>query len=67
MKISINDLPLPDWQKERLKEQTSLKTIEDIISTSEPGSELQKIRHVGPKRSEKIITIVKRFVEEYLA
>jgi hypothetical protein len=68
MKISIEDLPLTNWQKKRIKEKTPLiKTIEDIISLPEPGSELQKIRHVGPKRSEKIITIAKRFVEEYLA
>lgn len=67
MKISIDDLPLTEWQKERLKEETPLKTIEDIISHSEPGSELKKIKYVADKRAEKIITIVKRFVEEYLA
>jgi hypothetical protein len=70
MKISVNDLPLPGWQKERLKKQTSLKTIEDIISLSDPGSELQKIKQVGPIRSEKIVKIIKkyteRFVEEFL-
>jgi hypothetical protein len=63
MKIAIDDLPLPGWQKKRLKEQTSLKTIEDIISLSDPGSELQKIKWVGPIRSEKIVEIVKKYVE----
>jgi hypothetical protein len=67
MKISIDDLPLPEWQKHRLKEQTTLKKIEDIISHSDPGSELQKARQVGPKRSEKIVQIAKKYVEEFLA
>jgi hypothetical protein len=66
MKISIDDLPIPGWQKEQLRKQTSLKTIEDIISLSDPGSELQKIKWVGPIRSKKIVEIVKKYVEEFL-
>jgi hypothetical protein len=66
MKIPIDDLPIPEWQKERLKKQTSLKTIEDIISLSDPGSELQKVKQVGPIRSEKIDKIVRKYVEEFL-
>jgi len=66
MKIPINDLPLPIWQKKRLRICTKLNTIEDIIAHSDPGSELQKIKHVGPIRAEKIYNSVKSYVEEFL-
>jgi len=67
MEISINNLPLPRWIKEGLKEDTIIKTLEDIISHPDLGSELQKIDYVGPKRSEKIDKIIKEYVEEFLA
>jgi len=67
MKIPIERLPLPNWQKERLKQETSIKTIEDIISDSDPGSKFQKIKHIGPKRSEKLFKLVKIYIEEYLS
>ncbi|MCU0286950.1 MAG: zinc ribbon domain-containing protein, partial [Acidobacteria bacterium] len=67
MKIPIDNVPLPRWIKEGLKADTDIRTLEDILSHSDPGSELQKIGYIGPKRSEKINKIIKEYVEEYLA
>lgn len=67
MKIPIDNVPVPRWIKEGLKEDTVIRTLEDILSHPDPGSELQKIDYIGPKRSDKINKIIKEYVEEYLA
>jgi len=67
MKIPIDNLPLPGWIKEGLKEDIVIKTLEDILSHPDLGNELQKIHYVGPKRSENIDKKIKEYVEEFLA
>ncbi|QWV98180.1 hypothetical protein KP005_02485 [Geomonas nitrogeniifigens] len=67
MEIPINDLPIPTWQKERITQQTSLKTLGDILSVPDPASELRKADMIGKKRSEQIYEIAKYLEEDFLA
>ena len=66
MQISLADIPITEWQKERL-EGINLKTVGDVMSLQQPGTELRKIRQIGKVRSQKIYDEVLRTVEEFLA
>jgi hypothetical protein len=66
MKISIQDLPLPIWQRERIGEFTNLKTIQDILSIQDPASELRKAPMIGQQRSKKILEDTFSFVQDFL-
>lgn len=67
LKIRIEDLPIPDWQIERILTNTSLVTIEDILMTQSPAAELKKAKYIGNKRSLKIYQIVIELLDEFLA
>jgi len=67
MRINIDDLPIPKWQKDRIEEQTNLKTIGDILSIPDPASELRKAKQIGKIRSEQIYLVAKNAANEFLA
>ncbi len=66
MKISVDDLPLTDWQKKNVK-KIDLNTVGDFVALQDPGTELRKIHRVGVITSEKIYSQVEKIVDEYLA
>lgn len=53
MNMSITELPLTDWQKQRLN-GIGINTIGDFVSLPNPGGELRKADGIGKVRSEKI-------------
>ena len=66
LKISIDDLPIPEWQIERIKDETNISTIEDILMSQSPATELKKAKGIGNKRSSIIFEIVTELLEEFL-
>ena len=58
MQINITDLPLTEWQKNKLK-GLQIASIGDFLSLSNPGGELRKAYGIGKVRSEKISTKIK--------
>lgn len=67
MQLTIDELPLTEWQKNKIKEETALKTVKDFISISDIGDELRKPRGFGKKKAETIINKVNILIEEFLA
>jgi hypothetical protein len=65
MEITIDQLPIPSLQKERIK-QEGLQTVGDILSISDPARALQKAKHIGRKRAENIYKKAKAAVDEFL-
>lgn len=66
MKIKVDNLPLTDWQKRKVK-TIGLNIVGDFIALQDPGTELRKIHRVGVITSEKIYSQVEKIVDEYLA
>ncbi|MCD6271474.1 MAG: zinc ribbon domain-containing protein [Deltaproteobacteria bacterium] len=67
MKLTIDDLPISDWQKKKIKEESNLKTVNDFLTMPDPGTELRKPHGIGPVRSEQIFNKVQQLVEEFLS
>ncbi|MCK5878101.1 MAG: hypothetical protein KAG43_10735, partial [Candidatus Marithrix sp.] len=68
MKIKINKLPLTNLQKQRIEEQTGLRTIGDFLSSPHIGTELRKTTQIGPKRAKQIHNkVMKKMAEEFLS
>ncbi|MBA0172637.1 ORC-CDC6 family AAA ATPase [Pectobacterium versatile] len=68
MSIPLSKIPhLTVWQTNKLAELDNLKTIGDVLSLQDPGSELRKISRIGPVKANKIITKILFHVEEYLS
>jgi hypothetical protein len=66
LSLKINDLPLTNWQKEKIIKETNLKTVNDFITILNPSNELQKVYGFGPKTSAKILLEIKKIVDEFL-
>jgi hypothetical protein len=67
MSISINQLPISDKMKHKINVDLKISQIGQLIILQDPGTELQKIHYVGPKKSEKIYRLTLALVEEFLA
>ncbi len=67
MQLTIDKLPLTEWQKTKIMEETDLKTVKDFLSIPDIGSELRKPHGIGQKRAETIINKVYKLIEEFLA
>lgn len=67
MKIPVEELPIPLWQKERIEEATNIKVIGDFFLLQAPQTELRKAHWIGEVKSQQIISKAKEFVEEFLA
>ncbi|MCK1607255.1 zinc ribbon domain-containing protein [Bradyrhizobium sp. 166] len=57
---------LTEWQRERVHDH-GLRTIGDLLSLSDPGTELRKIPLVGNVRAQKILSGVEDYVDEFLS
>jgi hypothetical protein len=67
MNINIDLLPIPEWQKRKIHSDLKINNIGELISKPDPGTELRKIKQIGPKRSESIHKEALILVEEFLA
>ncbi len=68
MKISINELPiLTKWRKNKILEETDIKTIGDLLHHSTPASELRKGKGIGEIKSEDIYKKTLSYVKEFLS
>ena len=65
MQISVDNLPLTNWQKEKVK-SVGLLTIGDFLALQDPGTALKKIHRIGEVKSEKIYKEVIKTVDEFL-
>lgn len=66
MEIDVIDLPLTDWQKNKIITETSIKKVKDFVNSSNIGEELQKPIGIGKKKAETIANKVNRWIEEFL-
>ncbi|MEV4699980.1 zinc ribbon domain-containing protein [Pseudomonas brassicacearum] len=68
MSLPLYEVPgLTKWTAAKLKQDLPrFKTIGDLLSVQDPGTELRKIHRVGQARAEKIIKLVTSFVDEFL-
>ena len=68
MSLPLHEVPgLTKWTAARLKQDLPrFRTIGDLLSVQDPGTELRKIHRVGQARAEKIIKLVTSFVDEFL-
>lgn len=64
--IPVDDLPLTDWQKSKVKEK-GLNVIGDFLALQDPGTELRKIHRIGEVKSTLIYNQVVKTVDEFLA
>ena len=66
MQIKIEELPIPQYQKKRLLEDTQIRVIGDYFTSASPATELQKAKLIGPKRAPQIYEATETFIEEFL-
>jgi hypothetical protein len=67
MSNPIDSLPITNWLKTRVKEETSIDTIGDIVRSSNPSQELRKASGIGEKRASKVISYAESWMNEYLS
>lgn len=68
MSLPLSDLPrLTRWQSRKVSELSSLKTVGDIMSLQDPGTELRRLDQVGEKRAKSIIQNTYLYVDEFLS
>lgn len=65
MELDVEIIPFTPFQLEAVKEANFVK-IKDFYSVINPGSELRKVKKVGPKRSAYIMGQIDKVVEEFL-
>lgn len=66
--LELYKLPrLTTWQSRKMKELEAMKTVGDILSTQDPGTELRKLNRVGQKTANRILQNVFLYVEEFLS
>ncbi|EJI1393182.1 hypothetical protein HJ101_17845 [Vibrio parahaemolyticus] len=63
----IDELPLTNWLKTKISEETRIETIADIVFSSNPAQELRRARGVGEKRATVVIKEATRLMEEFLS
>lgn len=68
MSLQLAEVPgLTKWTRERLASHKNLRTIGDLLSIQDPGTELRKMPRVGKARASRIIDLVSSFVDEFLS
>lgn len=67
MELTIEELPITSWQKQKILTETSLRTIKDFLAISNISEELTKPSGFGIKKAEKILDTVNILIEEFLA
>lgn len=67
MRLTIDQLPLTEWQKNKILEETDLRTVKDFLASANISEELTKPNGFGVKKAGKIINTVNILIEEFLA
>lgn len=68
MKVKLVDVPgLTSWQREKINDLESIRTIGDLLAMQDPGTELRRIPLVGEKRASKIVRLVTGYVDDFLS
>lgn len=62
----LSELPLTDFQKEAIAKYTSFKTVEDVIRSQDPSTELQKAHRVKTARAEDIYNRIDQWVNTWV-
>lgn len=62
----LNQLPLTQFQKEAIAKYTSFKTVEDVIRSQDPASELQKAHRIKAARADDIYKRVDGWVNTWV-
>ncbi len=64
---NIDELPLTSWLKNKIKTETRIETIADIIFAINPAQELRKAKGVGEKKATRVINEATQIMEEFLS
>lgn len=68
MRLPLGEVPgISTSLLDRLKSDTRLRSVGDVYSSQNPGSDLQKASYIGPKRASGIIDAVGVVVAEFLS
>lgn len=68
MALELSNLPrLTSWQSKIITGLEGAKTVGDILSMQDPGTELRKLPRVGRITADKIISNVLLYVDEFLS
>ena len=68
IKINIGSLPLLTvWKRNKILDETNIKTIGDLVFSESPASELRKARGIGEIRARQIHDNVVKYVDEFLS
>lgn len=63
----VDELPLTNWLKTKITEETRIETIADILFEANPAQELRKAKGVGEKKATRVIQEATRVMEEFLS
>ena len=66
MGSKIESLPITTWLKEKIKQETDINTIGDVIHSLDPGQELRKAKGVGKVKASKVIKEALDWSDEYI-
>lgn len=66
LNMPVDQLPLTDFLKKKMKDETQLRKISDFISLQDPASDLRQAHGIGPKRSERIVSVVNGYITDFL-
>ncbi|GGI72024.1 hypothetical protein GCM10007978_07430 [Shewanella hanedai] len=66
MSNTVDTLPITEWLRAKIKQETSVETIGDIVLSSNPGQELRKAKGVGKYKATKVISEAQNWLDEYL-
>jgi hypothetical protein len=67
LQIQISALPISNWLKETIKNETPFNTIEDIFVSQSPIAELKKAKGIGTIRSNKVMNVINSILDEFLS
>ncbi|MGI2000126.1 hypothetical protein [Shewanella frigidimarina] len=63
----VDSLPITNWLKKRIREETRIETIGDIVFSTNPGQELMKAKGIGKVKASKVIEQATQLMDEYLS
>ncbi|MBK8154051.1 MAG: zinc ribbon domain-containing protein [Saprospiraceae bacterium] len=64
--IPIEKLPLTEWQKQKILNETEFKTIGDVLQSQNPAFDLRKAKGIGVVKSSSIYNTIRGMVDELL-
>jgi hypothetical protein len=63
---TVDSLPITSWLKTKIKNETKVTTIGDLVLSTNPAQELRKARGVGKVKASKVISEAQDWFDEYL-